>query len=69
MMFLKPKKPRRFEYTPLFYDPDKERKKSGRREIKFRRLRGSSSSGVKSFWVYFILFIIVLIAYWYSQQS
>lgn len=67
MMFIKPKKPRRFEYTPLFYDPEKD-KKSGRREIHFRRLRSQSESGGKSMLLYLILFLLTLFIYWYTKN-
>jgi len=36
-MFFKNKKIRQFSYTPLYYDAEEERKRTGRRKIKFSK--------------------------------
>ena len=42
-MFTKPgRKNRQYSYTPQFYDPEKEKQETGRRQIKFRRGSGTS---------------------------
>lgn len=58
-MFNKLAKHRKFDYTPHYYDPEKERK-AGRPQIKFRHLRHKRKT--RSFiWLLAILVFVVYI--------
>lgn len=59
-MFLKPRKNRSYQYTPRFYDPDKERQDDSgrvRRPLRFRRSGARASS--RSVLVMVILMAII----------
>jgi hypothetical protein len=67
-MFLKPgRKHRQYSYTPVYYDPDKEARETGRRPIKFHRGSGKAKTGKSFIGIAIALGIIVYVLYLLSQ--
>jgi hypothetical protein len=57
-MFFKLAKHRKFDYTPLYYDPQKEEAAGGRPRIQFRRLRHRTKTR-PFIWLLALLFIVI----------
>jgi len=62
-------KARRFSYTPLYYDPEKEKKeRQGVRRIKFqRRLTRKTARARSLVWLLILLFLVVYLIVVFSR--
>ncbi len=64
-----PKRPqhRKFDYTPRFYDPDKDEEVKNqerrKRRLGFRTARAKNKFKVKSPWYYLVLFVVMILIY------
>ena len=62
-------KARRFSYTPVYYDPEKEKKeKQGARPIKFHRRLTKKAARTRSLvWLFVLLFLVVYFIAFFSK--
>ncbi len=64
MLFKQSLKPRRFEYHPLVYDPDKDKDEEEKHRIHFPRHHVLKKRSKTLYWLLMLL-AIVLIMFWY----
>ncbi len=60
-MFGRLAKHRRFEYTPVYYDPEKEEKERGRPRIHFRRMHRKARAKPFIWLLAMLIFVVYLI--------
>ena len=61
-MFFKKVKPRKFSYTPFYYDEEKD-KVAQERKIRFKKLRQKSSSRTSLLWLIALFAMVLYIFY------
>ncbi len=68
-MFIKLSKHRKFEYLPLYWDPEKEEREKGRKRIRFRRTTARHAKMRSYFWLIIMLGFIMYILYLLSRVA
>ncbi|MFC1565208.1 hypothetical protein ACFL6G_09750 [candidate division KSB1 bacterium] len=68
-MFFRRYKPRKFEYTPVRYDPEADEREKNRKRIEFRRMANTYKKGYSFPKLLIMVAILVFLLYYLSKLS